>query len=143
MYSIGIKGDNLLKLLNEGKDALKSAVTESNLPIGYLEGIAKIRFVCSFVTDLFYQLHGPQSGFAYSLLNQLLQQLQNICEDSSLNTMESGPGIFFLKQVARQHGVSFLNKICASKDTEWIMPVHLRKTDQVFLTLLFSGRHEE
>ena len=127
------KNNHLTILLNEGTDVLKKSVgssVESHVSVEYLEAIAKIRYVCFSVSEILYgqSLLKVDSS---STEQALLTALQKCCEDTSLNTEISGPGIFFLKQIARRYGMSFLAKICVRDEVQWIIPPHLRKLDKV------------
>ncbi len=124
--------DAFVKLLHDGKKDMLTTCNESNITVEYLEAVAKIRFVCFSVNELLYK-RSLQKCFTFSASEKLLLQgLQAICEDVSLNPTDSGPGIFFMKQIARQHGISFLGKISTIEETQWIIPTHLRKGNKVY-----------
>ena len=123
--------EHLIALLKEGKDALKTPIMDTaNVSIDYLEGVAKLRYVCSSVTEMLYQ-QSRNPDVMHTALEQLLQPMQSLCENDNLNTECSGPGIFLMKQIARQRGMSCLAKLKAKEGLDWIIPAHLRRTDEV------------
>ena len=127
---------NAMKLLAEGETAVKlnsDASLESNITIEHLEAIAKLRFVCSVVGDLLYKYNEKGGDNLTPHETELLQSMKKCCNDDKLNSMEAGPALFILKQVARQHGMSFLASLSKSEKLEWVIPAHLRKQDEVIL----------
>ena len=134
--SIDNKINAYVKLLTEGKNVMINDCNESNesnITVEYLEGVAKIRFVCFSVTELLYKRNLQQSITLSSPAEiSLLQVLQDVCKDLLLNSTDCGPGIYFMKQIARQHGISFLGKISAINETQWVIPAQLRKGDKVY-----------
>lgn len=67
----------------------------------------------------------------------LLTELKTVCEDETINDADSGPGIFLMKQIAREYRVSFLASMLSSKstDTQWIIPEHLRSAGKVHVNV--------
>ena len=108
---------------------------ESNITIEHLEAIAKLRFVCSVVGDLLYKYNEKGADSLTPNETELLQSMKICCNDDKLNSMEAGPAVFILKQVARQYGMSFLVSLSKSKELEWVIPTHLRKQDEVMNTV--------
>ena len=106
---------------------------ESNITIEHLEAIAKLRFVCSVVGDLLYKYNEKGADSLTPNETELLQSMKICCNDDKLNSMEAGPAVFILKQVARQYGMSFLASLSNSEELEWVIPAHLRKQDEVIL----------
>ena len=123
-------------LLAEGETVVKlnsDASLESNITIEYLEAVAKLRFVCSVVGDLLYKYNKKGADSLTPNETELLQSMKICCNDDKLNSMEAGPAVFILKQVARQYGMSFLASLSNSEELEWVIPAHLRKQDEVIL----------
>ena len=111
------------------------ASLESNITIEHLEAIAKLRFVCSVVGDLLYKYNEKGVDSLTLSETELLKSMKICCNDDKLNSMEAGPAVFILKQVARQHGMSFLVSLSKSKELEWVIPTPLRKQDEVINTV--------
>ena len=115
----------------------KALLDQKDMPSGsmtlqYLEGIAGVRFALSVVSELIYnQQEGKGRGQYTTASQQLLNKAKQCCENPILNKEDGGPGIFLVKLLARQHGMAFIKKFSSSRGLEWIVPDHLRSTDEV------------
>lgn len=123
-------------ILDEGYRALRQHTHAQNLE--YLEGVAKVRFALSVVAELLNLSDPTRSQEERVLVVELFQQAKVVCTDPNINTIVTsaagqndtvGPGIYLIKLLVRQYGLSCLQK--ASKEHSWIVPEQLRKTGEV------------
>ena len=121
----------LLELLRDGYKVLKSSEHKSSaVTFEYLEAVAKIRYVCFSVAKL--RLEMTNDCGTQSDSTRLMNQLQQVCQDASINTIDIGPGIFLVKQIARQHDPRLLDKLSMEK-AKWVVPECLRLNDKVMM----------
>ena len=121
----------LLELLRDGYKVLKSSEHKSSaVTFEYLEAVAKIRYVCFSVAKL--RLEMTNDCGTQSDSTRLMNQLQHVCQDASINTIDIGPGIFLVKQIARQHDPRLLDKLSMEK-AKWVIPECLRLNDKVMI----------
>ena len=105
----------------------------------YLEAIAKIRYAFVIVAELLHcqyeaSSRGGRSQSYYTHETQLLLEVtKNCCVDDTLNTDNSGPAVFLVKQLARQYGVSFLTNLTSDQTMRWIIPHHLQRSNEVIV----------
>lgn len=105
---------------------------EGGITLPYLEGIAKIRYSLSVVAELLHcQSSGERQCLHTNYSRLLLEMAKKCCEDVNLNYNEtdkdSGPGVFLVKQLARQYGVTFLTNVTSEEEMKWIIPINLRQ----------------
>ena len=58
----------------------------------------------------------------------LLDTAKNCCMSTSMNTDDTGPAVFLVKQIARQYGVAFLTDLISNQTMKWVVPTNLRST---------------
>lgn len=112
----------------------ESPTTEGKISLEYLEGIALIRYSMSTVAELIHSQHTNRGeGRIYTHDSQLLlNKAKNCCTDTSLNDDITGPGVFLLKQLTKQYGVTFLTSLMStSQSMEWVIPYNLKSSDEV------------
>ena len=63
-----------------------------------------------------------------------LQAAKSCCVDQIVNVEDAGPGIFLVKQIVRQYGMTFLMNLISDHSMEWVVPVHLRRSEEVRYT---------
>ena len=122
--------NKLLQLLIEASTVLKSANHESSgvsVTFEYLEAIAKMRYVCFFVAKSRLELSSDCGSQEDN--SRLMKQIQIVCQDTNINTRDTGPGIYLVKQLAQQHGLSCLLSLVERMN--WIIPDCLKKIDGV------------
>ena len=128
----------LQKLLTEGCDVLRGSGTAGNadfITFNYLEAVAKIRFVCYCVTKSLLKIHSRLQTEDDKSWNFLMESLKSACVDPELNAEDIGPGVYLVKQLARQHNESFLHTVAEKEKTMWVIPKNLRSKAQVQLKL--------
>ena len=124
--------------------ALKEFKSSANINIGYLEGIAGIRFammeIAKFLPCLFRETVSQevqQLGFL------LMQAAEDVCKDPAINSPVGGdivgPALYLLKLLVRQQSFPFLK--CVSEEYPWIIPEALRTIDQVQYCIQNYKRH--
>ena len=64
-------------------------------------------------------------------LQLLMDVTKNYCCDPNINDNEAGPGVFLMKQIARQYGVTFLTSLTSDPSMQWIIPENLRLSKEV------------
>ena len=68
----------------------------------------------------------------YTYESQLLLDVaKRRCINNIINADNSGPGVFLVKQLARQYGVSFLTNLTSDQTMQWIVPHHLQRSNEV------------
>ena len=68
----------------------------------------------------------------------ILQAAKSCCEDQIVNVEDAGPGIFLVKQIVRQYGMTFLMNLISDRSMEWVVPVHLRRSEEVRNTKYYN-----
>lgn len=123
-----------LDIMERSHPALKEFKSSATINIGYLEGMAGIRFaimeIAKFLPSLFRETVSQelqQLGFP------LMQAAEEVCKDPAINSPVSGdvvgPALYLLKLVVRLHSIPFLKRV--SGEYHWIIPEALRTTNQV------------
>lgn len=105
--------------------------SHSQVSLGYIEGIAKVRFALSVVAELFHE--------DVAMKSTLLDAVKKVCTDTSINCVDSstkqsditGPVLYLLKLIVRQYGFSCLEKVSAAYT--WVVPPELKKVDEVII----------
>ena len=118
---------------------------EGGIHLQYLEGIAKLRYAIVVVVELLHCQHGTSSrhqGYYTHETQLLLDIAKRCCSDHIVNTDNSGPGVFLVKQLARQYGVSFLTNLTSDQTMQWIVPHHLQRSNEVVVIYFkYSGHY--
>ena len=98
----------------------------------YLEAVSKLRYSLSVVAELLYtQLTAErQQQYTHDAL-LLLEEAKRCCFIPQLNEDEAGPAVYLVKLLMRQYGPSFLSRVCDHTELLWVVPEHLRQTDEV------------
>ena len=105
---------------------------EGGITLPYLEGTAKIRYSLTVVAELLYcQNSGERQCLHTNDSRLLLDIAKKCCSDHNLNSDVSGPGIYLVKQLARQFGVTFLTNVTSEEGMQWIIPENLRLSEEV------------
>ena len=87
--------------------------------------------VAEFIHYQYESNHEERLDTHQSML--LMNMVKDIVTDLSLNGDDTGPGVFLVKQIARQYGVAFLTNVASNQTLEWIVPPHLRQSNEVTL----------
>lgn len=114
---------------------------QQSINIGYLEGIAGIRFSIMEVANLlhsgFIDDTAKKSRPVQQVQFVIMQLAEELCVDPAINTTDFaasdvvGPAIYLLKLLVRQFGFPCLKHV--SEHCQWIIPEDLRIADQVLL----------
>ena len=130
--------------MNEGIEVIMSSPApsvEGSIHLQYLEGIAKLRYAIVVVAELLHCQHGAssrhQSYYTYET-QLLLDATKRCCNNDIINTDNSGPGVFIVKQLARQYGVSFLTNLTSDQTMQWIVPHHLQRSNEVNIIYILN-----
>lgn len=122
-------------VLNEGHQALQHHTIHSHgeLSLGYIEGIAKLRFALSVVAELFHEHVAIEPA--------LLNAVRRVCTDYIVNqfvgngqTDITGPALYLLKLIVRQYGFPCLAEV--SMENPWVVPHKLKPEDEVIMLLI-------
>ena len=136
-YALKPLQERVAAILAEGHLALKHHTGHSHgeISLGYIEGVAKVRFALSVFAELFdkHITAGPT----------LLRGVREVCTDATINRFNDtgqadtiGPVIYLLKLIVRQYGFPCLAKV--STEHTWVVPPELRKADEVTMTTEFN-----
>ena len=119
-----------LKLMRSGREGMTQPHhTPTSLP--YLESVAMLRYSLSVVAELLTQLTvGRQQQYTHDAL-LLMEEAKQCCFIPQLNEYEAGPAVYLVKLLIRQYGQSFLSRVCDHTELLWVVPEHLRQTDEV------------
>ena len=91
-----------------------------------------MRFAKFVVAELLHcQFEGKRKGYYTDEAQLFLQAAKGCCEDEIVNVEDAGPGIFLVKQIVRQYGMTFLMNLISDHSMEWVVPVHLRRSKEV------------
>ena len=126
-YSLKPSQERAAGILKEGHQALQLHTSHSHgeISLGYIEGVAKVRFALSVVAEQFHK-HATMKP-------ALLHAVRTVCTDLTVNHMDdtdsTGPVLYFLKLIVRQIGFPCLTEV--SEEHPWVVPRELKKADQV------------
>ena len=101
----------------------------------YLEAVAKLRYSLSVVAELLHtQLiaeRGEREGGHYYTheARLLIEETKQCCSIPQLNQEEAGPGVYLVKLLMRRYGPSFLTTLTSDPALHWVVPEHLRQSD--------------
>lgn len=116
------------KLLIDAHEVIKSADgSKPQLSRQYLQAVAHMRVGITIVADMLYK-HAKNED---SIDDDLLSTANMVCTDGDINQHKTGPGIFLLKQIIRQHGTDCLHRLAYEAPTRWVLPTHLHLFDEV------------
>ena len=124
------------KILQEGHLALSHS--HKKISLGYIEGVAKVRFALSVVAELFQNHVAMKPAF--------LDAVRDVCTDTSINHVDNtgqgdkiGPVFYLLKLIVRQFGFPCLTEVSAVHS--WIIPPELKGADEVIMTSQHSTKN--
>jgi len=107
---------------------LYTSLSHGKISLGYIEGVAKVRFALSVVAEQFHN--------HVILKPALLHAVRTVCTDPSINhfddtgeTDTTGPGLYLLKLIVRQFGFPCLTEV--SVEHPWVVPHELKKAHEV------------
>ena len=132
--------DATIAILDNSHHVLRRYKEEPVVNIGYLEGVAGMRFAMMEVATLLHTLFNVEQDLQRNLELvkigiQLLQIAEEVCTDFNINTTNFtvgdavGPAVYLLKLLVRQYGFDCLKKVSA--ECHWVVPEGLRAIDQV------------
>ena len=136
--SFASRVEDTIGILEVGYHALcqYGRYTDTAPTLDYLEGVARVRFALSVVSELLNQNDQPWSHEDGVLVAQLFHQAREVCMDSNINSIDDtgqrdtvGPVVFLIKLLVRQYGLNCLQK--ASEEHAWIVPEQLKQTGEV------------
>ena len=97
--------------------------------------MSQLRFALSVVAELLYKRteKGSQAvGHLHTSAAQILIQVaKDCCTDDVMNEEDSGPAVYLVKLLVRRYGMSFLAGLTADPAMEWVVPLHLRRSEEV------------
>lgn len=124
------------EILQEGHLALSHS--HNKISLGYIEGVAKVRFSLSVVAKLFQKDVAMKPAF--------LDAVRGLCTDTTINHVNDteqgdkiGPVFYLLKLIVRQFGFSCLTEVSAVHS--WIIPPELKGADEVTMTSQHSAKN--
>ncbi len=128
-------------MLKQFQSVLRDYRSEPLITIDYLEGVAGFRFAFMEITSLlhsnFVDNTVKKSHLEQQLQFEIMQLAEELCGDPVINTIDftagvenvTGPAIYLLKLLVRQHGYPCLRHV--SELYPWIIPKGLHFSDQV------------
>ena len=96
----------------------------------YFEAVAKLRYALAVVAEFLYT-HVERKDTHSHDGRELLEITKQCCIAPALNDEDAGPGVYLVKQIYRRYGKAFLTTLTSNRAMEWIVPQHLRKSDEV------------
>ncbi len=128
------KLEGVIEILTKSHHVLREYRSNSVINIGYLEGVAGIRFAIMEVARL---LHSDLTENPQRLTFDIIHLAEEVCTDPFINTADFaastedavGPALYLLKLLVRQYGFPCLKQV--SEKYQWVLPEDLRTTDQV------------
>lgn len=102
--------------------------------LDYLEGVSLLRYSLTVVAELIYYQYSNKESERITYTHQsqlLLDMARKCCSEFDSNEDETGPGVFLVKQIARQYGVAFLTHLTSEANMQWVIPHNLRHSDDV------------
>lgn len=137
--------ESAIGILTESHQVLKEYQHNPITTIGYLEGVAGVRYAVMEIASIFHsgsiQDTVRRSTQEQQLQVHLLQQAEELCADPVVNTTDFsasdedvvGPAVYLLKILVRQYGFPCLKQVF--EQYNWVIPEGLRTIDQVPLLL--------
>ena len=102
--------------------------------LDYLEGVSLLRYSLTVVAELIYYQYSNKESERITYTHQsqlLLDMARKCCSEFDSNEDETGPGVFLVKQIARQYGVAFLTHLTSEANMQWVIPHNLRHSGDV------------
>ena len=103
----------------------------------YLEAVAKLRYSLSVVAELLHtQLTAGRGEGGHCHTHDahlLIEETKQCCSIPQLNQEEAGPGVYLVKLQMRRYGPSFLSTLTSDPALQWVVPEHLRQSDDKVL----------
>lgn len=98
-----------------------------------------MRFALVVVTELLHtQIERKEQQTFTREAYHLLEMAKECCLSLRYNTEDAGPGIFLVKQIFKLYGKAFLTTLTSDRAKEWVVPVHLRRSDEVSFVYTLS-----
>ena len=123
-----------LQLLKDGSEGM---VSHSFPTLPYLEAVAKLRYSLSVVAELLHtQLTAGRGEGGHCHTHDahlLIEETKQCCSVPQLNQEEAGPGVYLVKLLMRRYGPSFLSTLTSDPALQWVVPEHLRQSDDKVL----------
>ena len=137
-YALKPSQERAAAILEEGHLALQHHTGHSHgeISLGYIEGVAKVRFALSVVAELLHkhEAMGPA----------LLHGVREVCTDATVNHVDGtgqtdtiGPVLYLLKLIVRQYGFPCLAEVSTAHT--WVVPPELRRADEVTMATEFNA----
>jgi len=102
--------------------------SHGEISLGYIEGVANVRFALSVVAEQFHK--------RVTMKPALLCAVRSVCTDPAVNLFDqteqsdtTGPVLYLLKLIVRQFGFPCLKEV--SVEHPWIIPHELKTEDEV------------
>ena len=129
------------QILEEAIDELdeysQSVAQHDTFSLRYFEGVAKMRFALVVVAELLHaQMEKKEQRTFTREASHLLERAKECCLSLKHNTEDAGPGIFLVKQIFKLYGKAFLTTLTSDRAKEWVVPAHLRRSDEVSFVLI-------
>ena len=130
VYSLKPSQEKAIEILKDGHHFLQLYTNYSHgkISLGYIEGVAKVRFALSVVAEMFHKY--------VTMKPALLHAVRSVCTDPSINHIgdtgqsdTTGPGLYLLKLIVRRYGFPCLKEV--SVEHPWVVPHELKKADEV------------
>ena len=132
-----MKVEKALSTIEKGKELISNSKTPypgEVISLEYLEGVSMLRFSLTVTAELIHYQYSNNDteGITYTHHSQLLlNEAKKYCSDDDINEDDTGPGVFLVKQLAKQYGVTFLTNLTSDATMQWVVPRSLRQSDHV------------
>ena len=128
--------DRAAEILQEGHIALLNHKA-NKISLGYIEGVAKVRFALSVAAELFQKRDVVMKP-------ALLHAVREVCTNATINHVDVtrdkiGPVFYLLKLIVRKYGFPCLAEVSA--DHTWVVPSELKRADEVIVTSQHSNKN--
>lgn len=133
--------DAIVAILDNSHHVLRRYQADPVINIGYLEGVAGMRFAMMEVAILLHMLFDNKEEQDLQQLVKigihLLQIAEEVCGDFNINTTNFtvgdavGPAVYLLRLLVKQYGFDCLKNVSA--ECQWVVPEGLRAIDQVYI----------
>lgn len=139
--------DSTITILDNSYDVLIHYKKEPVINIGYLEGVASMRFAMMEVATLLRMLFDMEQTVQQNLQllrlgTPLLRIAEVVCGDGNINTTDFtlgdavGPIVYLLRLLVRQYGFDCLRQV--SNEYHWVVPEGLHRAEQVRIYLVMQ-----
>lgn len=131
-------------VLDQSYEVLRNFKNEHIISIGYLEGVAKVRFVIMEIAEFLHSHFSHEDETELldehqlsEVEHRLMKRAKKICTDHFINSTDFrtknadmfGPAIYLLKLLVRLYGFPLLKKV--SEKYVWVIPEGLRTANLV------------